>query len=47
MTKYEVTDEEAQYILDKALNNETTMEQIWLSIDIFAEMKGFKKQKEE
>lgn len=32
----EATDEQAQHILDKALNNEATMEQIWFSINEFA-----------
>jgi len=42
--KYKTTDEEAQNILDKALTNEATMEQIWISIDIFAEIEGFEPQ---
>lgn len=32
----DASDEEAQHILDKALNNEATMEQIWFSIREFA-----------
>lgn len=44
MDKYQVTEEEAQYILDKALTNEATMEQIWFSIDQFAEMEGLEPQ---
>ena len=31
--KYKCTDEQAQTILDKALTNEATMEQIWYVID--------------
>ena len=36
-SRHECTNEVAQEILHKALNNEATMEQIWLAIDIFAE----------
>lgn len=35
---FECTDEQAQYVLDKSLTNDATMEQIWLSIDTFGEM---------
>lgn len=38
--KFECTDEEAQDVLDNALQNEATMEQIWLSIQIFGEDAG-------
>jgi hypothetical protein len=31
--KFKCTNEEAQIVLDKALNNEETMEQIWFAID--------------
>jgi len=41
--KFDCTDEEAQYCLDKSLNNDATMEQIWLSIDIFGEMENLTK----
>ena len=47
MDKYQVTEEEAQYILDKALTNDATMEQIWFAIDEFAELEGHEPQKEE
>ena len=36
-SRHECTNEVAQEILHKALNNEATMEQIWLAIDICAE----------
>ena len=39
-SKFECSDEEAQEVLDKSLTNDATMEQVWLSIDIFGEMKG-------
>ena len=42
MDKYECERDEALGILDKALTNEVVMEQIWLSIDIFAENKDLK-----
>jgi hypothetical protein len=31
--KFKCTDEEAQNVLDKAMRNEATMEQIWFAID--------------
>ena len=37
MQKYICDTEAAQYILDKSLTNEATMEQIWLSIHIFSD----------
>ena len=40
--RYECDEAKAQYILDKALTNEATLEQIWISIDIIAEMDGLK-----
>ena len=40
--KFFVTDEEAQEILMESLTNDATMEQIWRSIDTFAEMKGYR-----
>lgn len=36
MTRYSVDEETAQSILDDALTNEATFEQIWLAIDIAA-----------
>ena len=41
-SKFKCNEDEAQYVLDKSLNNEATMEQIWLSIDIFGEMEDLK-----
>jgi len=43
--RYECDEDTAQYILDQALTNEATMEQIWIAIDIFAEMDGLKAKK--
>ena len=40
--KYVCDNDTAQYILDKSLTNEATMEQIWVSIDIFSEMENLK-----
>ena len=34
--------EQAQDILDKALTNEYTLEQIWFAIDMVAKDKGYK-----
>jgi len=34
-SKFKCTDEQAQVILDRALTNEATMEQIWFSINEF------------
>lgn len=31
--KFDCTDEEAQHVLDKALGNDATMEQIWFAIE--------------
>ena len=41
-SKFFVTDEEAQEILMESLTNDATMEQIWQSINIFGEMKGYR-----
>jgi hypothetical protein len=41
-SRFIVTDDEAQDILDKSLTNDATMEQIWLSIETFGEMEGYK-----
>lgn len=38
------TDDEAQEVLDSALNNEATMEQIWFSIKLFGEYKNLTEQ---
>lgn len=43
MHKFNATSEQAQYILDKALNNDATMEQIWFSINFFGEELELKK----
>lgn len=40
-SRYIVTDDEAQEVLDKSLTNEATMEQIWLSIETFCEMENY------
>jgi len=45
--KYQCDDDMAQYILEKSLTNEATMEQIWLSIDIFADLEKLTPKKEE
>jgi hypothetical protein len=37
-SKFNCTDDEAQYILEQSLTNEATMEQIWFSIREFGEM---------
>ncbi len=39
-TKFNCTDEEAQYVLEQSLTNEATMEQIWFSIGEFGNIKG-------
>ena len=41
-SKFFVTDEEAQEILMESLTNDATMEQIWQSINIFGEIKGYR-----
>lgn len=41
--KYKCTDQEAYLILGHALQNDGTMDQIWYSIDHYAEDAGFKK----
>ena len=41
-SKFNCTDDEAQYILEQSLTNEATMEQIWFSIDEFGEMENLK-----
>jgi hypothetical protein len=40
-SKFDVTDDEAQEVLERSLTNDATMEQIWLSIDIFGNMEGY------
>ena len=40
---YKCSDEDAQEVLDKALTNDATMEQIWFAINMVAEDKGYEK----
>ena len=40
---YNCTDDEAQEVLDGALQNNATMEQIWYAIDYHAEEQGLTK----
>ena len=44
--KFECTEEEAQEVLDGALQNEATMEQIWFAINYHAEEQGLIKKEE-
>jgi hypothetical protein len=44
MMTYSCTEEEAMSIMNKALSNEATMNQIWESIDSEASMLGFEKE---
>jgi hypothetical protein len=44
--KFKCTDEQAQEVLNKALTNEATMEQIQFSIREFSELKGLEKIEE-
>jgi hypothetical protein len=39
-SKFNCTDDDAQYILGQALTNEATMEQIWFSIDEFGRLEN-------
>ena len=41
--KFKCDDDTAQEVLNQALTNDATMEQIWLSIDIFGEMENLEK----
>ena len=41
-SRFVVTDDEAQEVLEKSLTNDATMEQIWLSIDTFCGMENYK-----
>lgn len=43
VSNYNCTDEEAQEVLDGALQNDATMEQIWYAIDFHAEEIGLTK----
>ena len=40
--RYECDEDKAQYVLERALTNEATMEQIWIAIDIIAETENLK-----
>jgi hypothetical protein len=40
---YKCTPEQAQEVLNKSLTNDATMEQIWFSIDTFADMENYEK----
>ena len=46
-SRFVVTDDEAQEVLDKSLTNDATMGQIWLSIHTFCEMENYKPVNEE
>ena len=43
-SKYECTEDEAQDVLDGALNNEATMEQIWYAINYHAQENGLERK---
>ena len=43
VSNYNCTDDEAQEVLDGALQNNATMEQIWYAIDYHAEEQGLTK----
>jgi len=45
-SKFKCTDEEAQDVLDGALQNEATMEQIWYAIDVHGENNGLERVEE-
>ena len=45
--RFKCTDEEAQYILDSALQNEATMEQIRFAIGFHAEYRGYEEKIED
>ncbi len=47
MENYECTDEQALEVLEQALTNDATMEQIWYAIDFHAEEMGLKRKDEE
>jgi hypothetical protein len=42
---YECTPEQSQEVLYESLTNGATMEQVWLSIDISADLRGYSKKK--
>lgn len=45
-SKFECSDDEAQEVLNSALNNDATMEQIWFAIDFHGQEEGLKKIEE-
>ena len=42
-SKFECTEEEALKVLEQALTNDATMEQIWYAIDVHGEYSGLKR----
>jgi len=46
-SKFECKDEEAQEVLDGALQNDDTMEQIWFAIDFHGENDGLTKKEQD
>jgi len=45
-SKFECSDDEAQEVLNSALNNDATMEQIWFAIDFHGQEEGLKEIEE-
>lgn len=45
-SKFECDEEQAQEVLDGALNNEATMEQIWFAIDYHGEYEGLTRKED-
>lgn len=45
--KFDCTDEQAMEVLNKSLENEATMEQVWYSIREFGDMNGLTEKEEE
>ena len=45
-TKFQCTDIDAQKLLEKALNNDATMEQVWFSIQEFGELMNLETKKQ-
>jgi hypothetical protein len=44
--RFNADDDDAQEILDSALTNDATMEQIWLAIEMYADDNGFNRIEE-
>jgi hypothetical protein len=40
---FNVTDDEAQEVLEKSLTNDATMEQVWFSIRTFGDMENYER----